>query len=201
MKSLVLGLTGSIGMGKTTTADMFRGEGVPVWDADAAVHRIYGPGGAAGGPLSQIVPEAVKQDGSVDRGALRDAIAQKPGLLDEIERVVHPLVADDRNRFLEENVNADIVLLDIPLLFETGGQSNVDRIVVVTTDAETQKQRVMQRPGMDEVTFERLLSRQVPDSEKRAKADYVIRTDSLEDTRKSVKDLVSRLRQERAGNA
>jgi dephospho-CoA kinase len=188
-------------MGKSTTADMFRGEGVPVWDADAAVHRIYGPGGAAGGPLSQIVPEAVKQDGSVDRGALRDAIAQKPDLLDEIEQVVHPLVADDRNRFLEKNVNADIVLLDIPLLFETGGQSNVDRVVVVTTDAETQKQRVMQRPGMDEVTFERLLSRQVPDSEKRAKADYVIRTDNLEDTRQSVKELVSRLRQERAGNA
>jgi dephospho-CoA kinase len=188
-------------MGKSTTADMFRGEGVPVWDADAAVHRIYAPGGAAGDPLSQIVPEAVKQDGSVDRGALRDAIAQKPDLLDEIEQVVHPLVADDRNRFLEKNVNADIVLLDIPLLFETGGQSNVDRVVVVTTDAETQKQRVMQRPGMDEVTFERLLSRQVPDSEKRAKADYVIRTDSLEDTRQSVKELVSRLRQERAGNA
>jgi dephospho-CoA kinase len=188
-------------MGKSTTARMFADLGIPVWDADAAVHRIYGPGGPAGGPLSRLVPKAVRDDGSVDRTVLRAAIAGDPELLGRIEGIVHPLVAADRRAFLHENRDADMVLLDIPLLFETGAGAAVDRIVVVTTDAETQRRRVLERPGMDEETFERLLSRQIPDAEKRARADHVILTNGLDDTRRSVEELVTRLRQERADNA
>lgn len=198
---LVLGLTGSIGMGKSTTAGMFADLGVPVWDADAAVHRIYGPGGPAGERLAHLVPDAVRDDGSVDRTVLRAAIAGDPELLGRIEGIVHPLVAADRRAFLHDNRDADMVLLDIPLLFETGAGDGVDRIVVVTTDAETQRRRVLERPGMDEETFERLLSRQIPDAEKRARADHVILTNGLDDTRRGVEELVTRLRQERADNA
>lgn len=201
MRPLVLGLTGSIGMGKSTTAAMFADEGVPVWDADGAVHRIYGPGGAGGPRLASLVPDAVATDGSVDRSVLRRAIAVDPQLLGRIESVVHPLVAEDRQSFLEENSSSDIVLLDIPLLFETGGDTSVDRIVVVTTDAATQRDRVLGREGMEEESFQKLLERQLPDAEKRARADHVIRTDSLDATRRAVKELLERLRQERAGNA
>jgi dephospho-CoA kinase len=200
MTPLVLGLTGSIGMGKSTTAAMFAEEGVPVWDADAAVHRLYGPGGAALGPLRDIAPEAVG-DAGVDRAVLRAAIAETPELLSKIEAVVHPLVAQDRQAFLADQSDAALVVLDIPLLFETGGVSAVDRVAVVSTDAETQKKRVLSRPGIDEEAFQRLLSRQVPDAEKRARADYVIPTDDLAGTRAAVKDLVRKLRAEGQADA
>ena len=198
MTSLVLGLTGSIGMGKSTTARMFAEHGIPVWDADAAVHRVYSPGGPGASALSDIVPDAVLEDGSVSRDALRGALAKEPSLLDKIEARIHPLVAQDRAAFLAANRDADIVLLDIPLLFETGGVHLVDKVVVVSTSPEEQRRRVLERPGIDAETFERLLSRQIPDAQKRTRADFVICTDDLATAREGVEDV---LRTVRSGKA
>ncbi len=190
--TVLLGLTGSIGMGKSTTAQMFRDLGVPVWDADETVHRLYGPGGAASAPLAALVPAAVS-DAGVDRVQLKAAIAKDPGLLGKIERIVHPLVTEDRARFRAENAAAPLLVFDIPLLFETGGEATLDAVLVVSADPQTQRNRVLARPGMTEDTFQSLLSRQTPDAEKRAKADYVIQTLSLDQTRAEVADLVERL--------
>lgn len=187
-----LGLTGSIGMGKSTTAAMFRELGVPVWDADDTVHRLYAKGGAAVAPVAAILPEAIR-DGAVDRDVLRAEMKTDPELLGRLERVVHPLVAADRAQFCRDHGQAPLVVLDIPLLFETGGQAGVDAVLVVTTDPETQRARVMARPGMTEALFDQIVARQVPDAEKRARADHVIETKTLEQTRASVADLVKRL--------
>jgi dephospho-CoA kinase len=197
---LVLGLTGSIGMGKTTTAAMFRDHGIPVWNADEAVHRLYGPNAPGTEAIARLAPEAVTKNG-VDRGALKAAIAEDPGLLPRIEAVIHPLVAADRQDFLTANVEADLVMLDIPLLFETGGERHVDRVIVVSTDQAEQRRRVLSRPGMDEESFESLLLRQVPDAQKRARADHVIRTDDLETARDAVERLIVSLRREARNNA
>jgi dephospho-CoA kinase len=172
--SLVLGLTGSIGMGKTTTAALFAAEGIPVWDADAAVHRLYARGGAAVAPLAAAFPAAVSQ-GAVSRAALKAVIAADPAALARIEAIVHPLVAADRAAFLAGQ-SAPVVLLDMPLLFETGADTMVDATVVVSAPAEQQRARVLARPGMSDADFERILARQMPDAEKRARADYVIDT-------------------------
>jgi dephospho-CoA kinase len=187
-----LGLTGSIGMGKSTTAAMFRELGVPVWDADDTVHRLYAKGGAAVAPVAAILPEAIR-DGAVDRDVLRAEMKTDPELLGRLERVVHPLVAADRAQFCRDHGQAPLVVLDIPLLFETGGHAGVDAVLVVTTDPETQRARVMARPGMTEALFDQIVARQVPDAEKRARADHVIETKTLEQTRASVADLVKRL--------
>lgn len=196
--SFRLALTGSIGMGKSTTAAMFRDLGVPVWDADAIVHRLYAVGGEAVEPLRDLVPEAVN-GGAVSREALKTAMKADPALLTRIESIVHPLVAADRAGFVAAHADAPLVLLDIPLLFETGGQASVDGSLVVTTDPETQKARVLARPGMTQALFDDLLARQMPDAEKRARADFVIRTDTLEQTRSDVADLVRTLTQARQG--
>ncbi len=179
-------------MGKSTTAAMFRELGVPVWDADDTVHRLYAPGGAAVGPVAAILPEAVR-DGAVDRDALRAAMKTDPDLLRRLEAVVHPLVAADRAQFCRDHAAAPLVVLDIPLLYETGGEAGVDAVLVVTTDPETQRARVMARPGMTEALFAQILARQVPDSEKRARGDHVIETKTLEQTRASVAGLVQSL--------
>lgn len=175
-RPVIVGLTGSIGMGKTTTARLFAEAGVPVWDADAAVHRLYGPGEAGSRAVARLAPEAVGPEG-VDRQALREAIAADPELLKRVEAAVHPLVAADRAAFVEAHRDAALVVLDIPLLFETEGEQAVDVVVVVTAPLEVQRQRVLERPGMDEAQFDRIVSRQVPDEEKRRRADHVIRTD------------------------
>ncbi len=190
--SFVIGLTGSIGMGKSTTARMFAEEGVPTWDADAAVHRLYAPGGAAVEPLRALRPQAV-QDGTVSREALKQWITEDPGALRQIETVVHPLVAADRARFLAET-DAPIVLLDIPLLLETGTEGQMDAVVVVSAPPEVQRERVLARGTMTPAQFETILAKQMPDADKRARADYVIRTTSLEAARLAVQEFLRDIR-------
>ncbi|CAM4019551.1 dephospho-CoA kinase [Palleronia rufa] len=193
---LRIGLTGSIGMGKSTTAAMFRDLGVPVWDADAAVHRLYGPEGAAVAPLRAVRPLAVGPDG-VDRAALSDWIAEDPDALSRIERIVHPLVARDRAAFVSDT-QAAMVVLDIPLLFETGGENAVDLTVVVSAPPEVQRTRVLARNGMTDARFDAILARQMPDAEKRARADVVVPTVSMAETRAHVERLIEDLRNRHA---
>ncbi len=189
-----LGLTGSIGMGKSTTAGFFAAAGVPVWDADAVVHRLYGPGGGGAAALADVAPQAVGADGSVDRARLRAAAIAEPGLLARVEARIHPLVAADRTAFLAAHRDAPLVVFDIPLLFETGAQVGLDGVLVVTAAPEVQRSRVLARPGMTEAAFEGILARQTPDAEKRARANFVIATDGgVESAREAVLDLVARL--------
>lgn len=190
--SVILGLTGSIGMGKSTTAGFFRDAGVPVWDADAAVHDLYAPGGDAVAPLAALHPGAVTA-GAVDRAALRDWIAADPGALRQIEGVVHPLVARARAGFLAAHAAAPLVVLDVPLLFETGGEGYCDAVLVVTAPPEVQRARVLSRPGMTEGHFQTILAKQLPDAEKRARATHVIETLTPDQTRAAVLDLIARL--------
>ncbi|MEQ9260245.1 MAG: dephospho-CoA kinase [Roseovarius sp.] len=188
-----LGLTGSIGMGKSTTAKLFAEEGCAVWDADAAVHRLYSSGGAAVGPMRAAFPEAVVE-GAVSREQLKSIIGADKTALSRIEQIVHPLVAQDREIFLAET-KADIAVLDIPLLFETCGQDRVDAVACVTVSPDTQRQRVLERGTMTEAQFEAILAKQVPDAEKRARSDFVIVTDTLEHARAQVQDVVRQIRQ------
>jgi dephospho-CoA kinase len=174
---ILIGLTGSIGMGKSTTAAMFRDAGVPVYDADAAVHDLYDAGGAAVGPVGEAFPGAVK-DGRVDREALRQAVLGNPEALKRLNAIVHPLVGRDRMGFFAkaEADGADIVVLDIPLLFESGGARRCDAIIVVSAPSFLQRARVLARPGMDEARFAAILAKQMPDAEKRRRADFVVPT-------------------------
>ncbi|MET4102650.1 dephospho-CoA kinase [Roseovarius sp. MBR-78] len=187
-----LGLTGSIGMGKSTTAQLFAEEGCAVWDADAAVHRLYARGGAAVAPIAAAFPDAVV-DGAVDRGRLRAIIADDTGALARIEAIVHPLVAQDRAAFIAAR-EADVTVLDIPLLYETGGERDLDAVAVVSVAPEEQRARVLARGTMSEADFETVLARQVPDGEKRARADYVIETDTPDHARAQVRAILARIR-------
>ncbi|MEX5598216.1 dephospho-CoA kinase [Pseudophaeobacter sp. C1-32P7] len=191
-----LGLTGSIGMGKSTTAKIFAELGCAVWDADAAVHRLYAPGGAAVAPMQAQFPEAIV-DGAVDRSALKDIIARDPSALPRIEKIVHPLVGEDRAEF-RRTAASDILVFDIPLLFETGGEAAMDAVACVTVDAETQKQRVLDRGTMTVEQFEQILQKQMPIEEKRARADYVIETDTLEHARAQVEQILAETRRKMA---
>ncbi|TYR31447.1 dephospho-CoA kinase [Mesorhizobium microcysteis] len=196
---IVLGLTGSIGMGKSTTAGMFREAGVPVHDSDETVHRLYS-GIAA--PLIEARFPGTVVDGKVDRDRLAAAVLGKPEALRELEKIVHPLVRADADAFLARHreAGAPLALLDIPLLFETGGEDRVDRIVVVTAPAEIQRERVLARPGMTKDKFEAILARQVPDAQKRARADFVIDTGKgMEAARQAVHAIVAELTGDSAG--
>ena len=187
-----LGLTGSIGMGKTTTAQMFVLEGCALWDADAAVHRLYANGGAAVAPIAARFPMAVK-DGAVSRARLKDIISKDPGALQEIEKIVHPLVAMDRHDFLQ-NCSDDICVFDIPLLFETGGDKSMDAVVCVTVSPQLQRERVLSRGTMTEAQFDAIREKQLPDETKRQRADYVIETDTLEHAREQVQAVLTEIR-------
>lgn len=196
---IVLGLTGSIGMGKSTTAAMFRDENIPVHDADQAVHRIYS--GVAAPMIEEAFPGTVV-DGTVDREKLAAKVLGNTDALQRLERIVHPLVRADADAFVENARKAGepLVVLDIPLLFETGGRDRVDRILVVTAPPEIQRERVMARPGMTEQKFQSILARQVPDAEKRSLADHVIDTSNgMEAARDAVRALIATLRGDRAG--
>ncbi len=190
--SFRLGLTGSIGMGKSTTAAMFVGEGIPVWDADAAVHRLYAPGQPAALALAQMFPDAMSPGGGVDRPRLREIVAKEPAALDRLTAAVHPLVAKDRAEFLSSHTKSPIVLLDVPLLYETGLDRDCDAVAVVSAPQETQRARVLAR-GVTEAEFQMILSRQLPDAEKRARADYLIPTTSLEAARAAVKYVLAHI--------
>ncbi|WP_340253474.1 dephospho-CoA kinase [Roseobacter sp. HKCC-CH-9208] len=191
--SFLLGLTGSIGMGKSTTADMFREAGVPVWDADATVAKQYAKGGAAVAPLSALNMGLIQND-TVDRAALKNWVKTDPNALNRLESLIHPLVAADRAKFIDDHAEQSLIVCDIPLLYETGADQWLDAVLVVTTAAETQKARVMARVGMDPQLFDQILARQMPSSEKIARADYVIETNSFEGARKAVHDLINDLK-------
>ena len=186
-----LGLTGSIGMGKSTVAAMFADEGVPVFDADAAVHRLQGPDGALVDDIERHFPGTTGPTG-VNRGALAERVLGEGEALRRLEGLVHPAVAREREAFLTANAQAPLVVLDIPLLFEAGAWRDVDRIAVVSAPSRIQRARVLARPGMTARKLERILERQLPDSEKRARADFVIDTGCpMEQTRASVRRIVA----------
>ena len=190
--SFRLGLTGSIGMGKSTTARLFAEQGCDVWDADAAVHRLYASGGAAVKPLGNAFPEAVV-DGAIDRSVLKRIIAADPTALKRIETIVHPLVGEDRDAF-RDHATSDILVFDIPLLFETGGEARMDAVACVSVDAATQLARVLARGTMTQDQFEIIRDKQLPDAEKRARSDYVIITDTMDHARQQVQDVIADIR-------
>ena len=188
-----LGLTGSIGMGKSTTAKMFAEEGCAVWDADAAVHRLYAKGGPAVAPMQAAFPTAIEAD-AVSRAALKEIIAADPTALPRIESIVHPLVTQDRATFLAE-AHSDIAVLDIPLLFETGGDAAMDAVVCVTIPDAVQRDRVLARGTMTEAQFDTIRAKQMPAKEKCARSDYVIVTDTPDHARAQVRDVVEDIRE------
>ena len=192
MSVFKLGLTGSIGTGKTTTAALFAKHGCPVWSADDAVHRLYAVGGGGAALLAGLVPLALK-DGIVDRGLLKATIAQDRSLLPKIEALVHPLVAQDRAAFLAL-YDSGIVVLDVPLLYETKLQSMMDAVLVVTAPPDVQRQRVLTRATMSAQDLELILSWQMPDQEKQKLADYIIETNTLERAEAAVIKLIESLR-------
>ncbi len=186
-----LALTGSIGMGKSTVADMFRRAGVPVFDADAVVRRLQGPDGALVARIEERFPGTTGKQG-VDRDALSQRVLGDPGELAALEAIVHPAVHHERTRFIVENGDAQALLFEIPLLFETGGEEAFDKVLVVSAPVGTQRDRVMTRPGMTEEKFQALLARQTPDEEKRRRADFVIDTGGeLSTTESQVRDILS----------
>ncbi|MEY4952136.1 MAG: hypothetical protein RL299_560 [Pseudomonadota bacterium] len=192
-KPFILGLTGSIGMGKSAVAAMIRGLGVPLFDADAAVHELQGPNGACLVPIERAFPGTTGLAG-VDRQKLGAAVFGDPEKLRLLESIVHPEVAEMRRTFLADNAQAPLIVFDIPLLFEKTGEHGLDAVLVVSASAAQQRERVLARPGMTEEKFERILALQVPDAEKRARADYVIDTGvSLAETRHAVQQLVHAL--------
>lgn len=190
----IIGLTGSIGMGKSTTASMFAALGVPVFDADAAVHFLYAPGGRAVPLIRAVFPDAIGDDGGVNRARLGECMRSDPLNLDVLTSFIHPWVGEMRAAFLSkaQEAGSAAVVFDVPLLFETGGDAKVDATVVVTAPADVQRARVMERPGMTADLFETLLGRQMPDADKCARADYVISTaEGLEVAEARVKSVLA----------
>ncbi len=190
---IVLGLTGSIGMGKSTAGKMIADRGIPVISADEIVHDLYSGRGA---PLIEAAFPGTVVDGTVDREKLSAAVVGDETAFKRLEAIIHPLVAEERKRFVERQRQAGkpLVVLDIPLLYEGGGERHVDRVLVVSCSADLQRERVLKRPGMTEEKFQAILARQVPDAEKRARADYVVDTSgSFEETRAQVDAIVDRI--------
>ncbi|MET4898453.1 dephospho-CoA kinase [Sphingomonadaceae bacterium jetA1] len=191
---IVLGLTGSIGMGKSTVAQLFRDEGVPVFDADACVHQLQGPGGRLVPAIESAFPGTTGPDG-VDRAALGRAVLGDDSAMRRLEAIVHPAVRAERGAFLAAHQGAPLVVVDVPLLFETDGDKSVDKVLVVSAKPDVQKARVLARPGMTEEKFVAILARQLPDAQKRARADHVVATDvPLAETAGQVRRLIACMR-------
>ena len=190
--SFLLGLTGSIGMGKTVTAQFFEKHGCAIWNADNCVQYLYSYDSEVVDSIAKIAPET-KTNGKISKNLLREAISNRPHLLKEIELIVHPLVAQDRLNFIEHQKN-DILVFEIPLLFETNSQNEMDAVACVTIDKETQRIRVLSRGKMGNKQFEKMLSKQLPTEEKTRRADYVIITDSYESVEKQVKKILRHIR-------
>lgn len=191
---MTIGLTGSIGMGKSTVAAMFGAAGVPVFDADAAVHRLQGPGGGVVGAIEAAFPGSTGPDG-VDRARLGPMVLRDPAALARLEAIVHPAVGEERAAFLAMHATAPIVVFDVPLLFETGGESRVDAVVVVSAPADVQRARVLARAGMSPEKLDAILARQWPDAEKVARADFVVPTGgALDETRGAVDAIIACLK-------
>ena len=190
--SFLLGLTGSIGMGKSTTAGFFKDAGCDVWDADVAVHRLYAKQGAAVAPLSNLFPKALIE-GAISRQVLKQELQKNPDLIGQLEAIVHPLVAQDRQKFID-SAQSDILVFDIPLLFETGADAHMNAVICVTIDEKEQKKRVLERGTMNEEMFEQVKSRQWSNSQKCEKADFVILTDTLEHVHAQVENILAKLR-------
>jgi len=187
---IILGLTGSIGMGKSTTAKLFMEAGVPVYDADAAVHRLY-EGEAA--PAIEAAFPGTTVNGKVDRNKLSAQVVHDPAAMKQLESIVHPMLGASRQKFLldAEQSGAPVAVIDVPLLFETGGEKRVDAVVVVTTTPEIQRQRILARDNMTPEKLDAILARQLPDAEKRARADFVVDTsDGLEPVRARIRDIL-----------
>ncbi len=191
LQPYLLGLTGSIGTGKSTTAEMFRDAGIPVWDADQVVHDLYDGDAELISVMADIVPDAIV-DGKVDRDRLKALIKTQPDVLTKVELAVHPRVAAHRQEFVLSSTK-DLVLLDIPLLFEVGADSICSGVLVVTTSPEEQRKRVLGRGTMSVETFAMILERQMPLAEKIRRADFVIETKTLEQTRNAVHDLIAQI--------
>ena len=188
---ITLALTGSIGMGKSTVAAMFAEAGIPTFDADATVRKLQGPGGRLV-PLIEARFPGTTRGGAVDREALSAAVLHDRDELAALEAIVHPAVHHERTRFIVENGDAPALLFDIPLLFETGGAETFDKIIVVSARPELQRERVLSRPGMTEAKFAQILARQMPDEEKRARANFVVDTSgTMDETRVQVRDILS----------
>ena len=198
---IILGLTGSIGMGKSATAAMFRDEGVPVYDADAAVHALYAAGGAAVEPVEAAFP-GVTKDGAIDREALREKVLNNADAMRQLEAIVHPLAGAAQMAFRSdaEAVGASFAVLDIPLLFETGGDARCDFVLVVTAPAEVQRARVLARDSMTDEVFQSILARQTPDAEKRARADFILSTaHGFEFARDQVRAIIALMNRKASG--
>ena len=190
--SFLLGLTGSIGMGKSTTAGFFKDAGCDVWDADAAVHRLYEKQGAAVAPLSNLFPKA-SIEGAISRQVLKHELQKNPDLIGQLEAIVHPLVAQDQQTFIG-SAQSDILVFDIPLLFETGADAHMNAVICVTIDEEEQKKRVLERGTMNEEMFKQVKSGQWSNSQKCEKADFVILTDTLEHVHAQVQNILAKLK-------
>ncbi|MGC6472652.1 MAG: dephospho-CoA kinase [Parvibaculales bacterium] len=193
---LLIGLTGSIGMGKSTTAELFAGEGVAYYDADAAVHRLYEKDQPGAKAIAEVFPQAVK-GGAVDRPALAKIVLNDPEALKTLEGLIHPLLVGERKAFLEHNAEAGAfaVVLDIPLLFEKGSRDDFDYVVTVSAPADVQRRRVLARPGMTEEKFEAILAQQMPDAQKRALSDFVVDTSiSVSDAHRQIKEIIATIR-------
>ncbi len=190
-RQIKLGLTGSIGMGKSTVAAMFADAGLPVFDADAAVHRLQGPAGRVVAAIEAAFPCTTGAEG-VNRTALAEAVLGRPDAMQLLESIVHPAVGEERAAFLRDHAAAPLVVFDVPLLFETGGDAGVDKVAVVSAATDVQRARVLARPGMTAARLEAVLARQLPDAEKRARAAFVIPTDvPLAETRAAVARVIA----------
>ena len=191
---ITIGLTGSIGMGKTETSKIFLSYGIPVYDADKAVHNLYGPNKKGSLAIKNIFPNCINEDGSVNREILSKEVLDNKEKIKSLEQIIHPLVAEDRKIFFYENRNAKIIILDVPLLFETGGQKDVDYIIVVDAPDTVQKERVMARPNMPEEKFHKIISQQIPNHVKKQKADFIIDTSvSINHAKTQVKNIIEKI--------